>query len=526
MKPAPGSVAWLLRHELRLSWFGAAGGKSVDGKRGPGRGAVVAFTLAGLALHGLGWVTMGQAVNLPLGDPRLLLVVTLALAACAAFMLSSAIKASVLALFERGDLDLLLSSPLPSRSIFTVRLAGVAAGSAGVYLFFLAPFAHGALLHGQWRWLGIYPALLSIAVLSACAAMLLTLGLVRVLGARRTRVVAQVIGALAGAALVIGAQLASFFEREGRGRDWEARADLLRFDGVLAADSPLWLPARAVLGEAWPLLALTSLAVAAFVLTAWRTHRFFARGLQLAASFGGTSPASASASAHSSLRRQRFGRSLFETVVVKEWRLIVRDPHLISQVLLQLLYLLPLCFVVFGKDGVHLPSMGAGLTLLASSLAGALAWIALSAEDAPDLLQVSPASTPVVRRAKLAAALMPALALVGIPLLWLVVRSPLAGLVLCFTVSGAVLGAGLIVFWCGRPGVRSNFKARGKGGFVMNMFELLHTLAWGALAWLLAAGAIAPPSGLALVGAAIALAAVVLTLGAAWFMRSEQARVM
>jgi hypothetical protein len=48
----------------------------------------------------------------------------------ATFMLSSALKSSVLALFERGDLDLLLSSPLPSRSIFTVRLLGVAAGAA------------------------------------------------------------------------------------------------------------------------------------------------------------------------------------------------------------------------------------------------------------------------------------------------------------------------------------------------------------------------------------------------------------
>ena len=514
MNVAPGSIGWLLRHELRLAWFNAAGGKEGAGKRRPGN-AALGLALAGwAALHLLAWVTVQNMATVSDDDPRILLAIAAMLAAGATFMLSSAIKSSVLVLFERSDLDLLLSSPLPSHSIFSVRLAGVAASTAAIYLFFLAPFAHAGLLQGQWRWLGIYPGVISVAVLCSCLAMLLTLGLVRVLGARRTRVVAQVIGALAGALLVIASQLHSLSSGQAQGRMREMVGGLLRQDGV--ADNPLLLPARAMLGEPLPILLLACAAAVVFVLTARRTHRFFAHGLQLAASATPTRAAPAAALRH------RFGRSLFKTVVVKEWRLIVRDPHLLSQVLLQLLFLLPLFFIMFKRSDVQVQAVGAGLALLCSSLTGALAWVALSAEDAPDLLLVSPASQRTVRRAKLAAAIMPVLALVFVPLAWLTARMPAAGLLIGFVVCGAVAGAGLIVFWCGRPGSRSNFKGRDKGGFVMNMLELFNNLAWAAMGWFVAGAAGAPLSkveALAIVGSSVLC---VVVLGLAWLLRAKR----
>jgi ABC-2 type transport system permease protein len=272
-----------------------------------------------------------------------------------------------------------------------------------------------------------------------------------------------------------------------------------------------------MLGEPLPMLLLAALAAVVFMLTARRTHRFFAHGLQLAASAAraGTAPMAP--------LRHRFGRSLFQTVVVKEWRLIVRDPHLLSQVLLQLLFLLPLFFLVFQRTDVQVQALGAGLALLCGSLTGALAWIALSAEDAPDLLLVSPASLSTVRRAKLAAAVMPVLGLVAVPLLWLTGRMPAAGLTVCVAVCGAVLGAGLIVFWCGRPGLRSNFKGRGKGGFVMNMLELVNSLAWGALAWFLAGATRAPLSDMSALAVLGSGALAVVVLGAAWLLRVKRA---
>lgn len=515
MRGAPGSAGWLLWHELRLAWHGAAAGKPGLARRGPGATAIGLLLLGWSAVHLLGWVTVRKLSGAAADDPRVLLAVSAALAAATTFMLSSAIKSSVLALFERGDLDLLLSSPLPSSSIFTVRLAGVSATTAALYLFFLAPFAHAGLLQGQWRWLGLYPAVIAIAVLCACAAMLLTLGLVRVLGARRTRVVAQVIGALAGALLVIASQLQSLWSGRAPGGIRAVAEHWLRQGGMPAGDSMLWLPARAVLGEPLPVLALGALACAVFVLTARLAHRFFAHGLQQVASSG-------RAAAHGgSAARMHFGRSLFDTVVVKEWRLIVRDPHLLSQVLLQLLYLLPLCVLIFRGVDVQLQAIGAALTLLCGSLTGALAWIALSAEDAPDLLLSSPAGAHVVRRAKLAAAVMPVLLLAAAPLLWLLAWAPVSGLIACFTASGVVLSAGLIVFWCGRPGQRSDFKGRGKGGLAMNLLELGNNLGWGTLAWLLGAAPSAPLSDLAAIGIAGCVALLAGVFLSAWWMRRQ-----
>lgn len=514
MSLAPGSVLWLLRHELRLAWFNAAGGKGAGGKRGMGKLAIGLMLLGWAVLHIAAWVVVENLADTPADDPRILLAISGLLAVATTFMLSSAIKASVLVMFERSDLDLLLSSPLPSRSIFTVRLAGVSAATAALYLSLLAPFAHAGLLQGQWRWLGIYPGVISVAVLCSCCAMLLTLGLVRVLGARRTRVVAQIIGALAGALLVIGSQLHALLSRESQGRVREILVRVMQ--QVEAADNPLWFPARAMLGEPLPVILLATCAVAVFMLTARGTHSFFARGLQLAAS---TAPASVSRAV---VQHHRFGRSLFSVVVVKEWRLIVRDPQLLSQVLLQLLFLLPLFFVIFQRADIQVQAIGAGLAVLCSSLTGALAWIALSAEDAPDLLLVSPASQGLLRRAKLAAAVMPVLALVAIPLLWLIVRAPAAGLVACFVVCGAVVGASLVVFWCGRPGVRSNFKGRGKGGFVMNMLELFNSLSWGALGWFLATatqGNLSDVGRIALMAGAVFAIATPVT---AWILRQRR----
>lgn len=515
MRLAPGSVGWLLRHELRLAWFNAAGGKAADGRRRPGNMALGLAAAGGIVMHVASWFVVRQLAGMPGDDPRILLAVSALLIVATTFMLSSAIKACVVVMFERSDLDLLLSSPLPSRSIFTVRLLGVCAGTAALYLFLLAPFAHAGLLQGQWRWLGIYPGVIALAVLCSCGAMLLTLGLVRMLGARRTRVVAQIVGALAGALLVIASQLHALTSRQTQERIRDAVLGLVQMEG--AADNPLWLPARAMLGEPLPVLLLGALTCAMFMLTTWRTHRFFARGLQLAAS----SPSMIAGKASATPVRPRFGRTLFGTVVVKEWRLIVRDPHLLSQVMLQILFLLPLFFLIFKRADVQVQAIGAGLALLCSSLTGALAWIALSAEDAPDLLLASPASQRTVRRAKLAAAMLPVLGVVAIPLLWLVLRMPAAGLVACVVVCGAVAGAGLVVFWCGRPGIRTNFKGRGKGGFVMNVLELGNSLAWGALGWLLSAATLGQLDTMRIVVAAGAASFAIAIPGIAWMLRSR-----
>ena len=473
MSAAPGSIRWLLGHELRLAWYGMAGGK-----RRPRMAGIAIGIAAYAALHAVAFGLLREPDAAAVPDALLVMPLTLLLATCATFMLSRALKACVVALFERGDLDLLLSSPLPSRSIFAVRLLGIAATTVLPYLFLAGPFANVALVLGRPGRLGLYGALAACALLMACAGMLLTLALVRVLGARRTRVVAQVVGAIAGALIFLLTQAFNLTRHDGDATT--SLMGLLNGGHRFGPDSPLWLPGRAVLGAPAPLLGAVVLAALAFVLTVGRTHRFFVHGLQQAAGSARVHARPAGA------LRFRFRASLFDTIVIKEWRLIARDPHLIAQVLLQLVYLAPLFLLILRGDTAG-PALGAGITLLCSSLTGSLGWIVISAEDAPDLLLAAPAPQRTLRLAKLAAAAMPPLLLVALPLLWLTVHTPLPGVLTAFTVTAAVLSAGLIVLWVGRPGLRSDFRARGKENFLCSMLELASSLCWGVLGWLLVA---------------------------------------
>jgi ABC-2 type transport system permease protein len=250
------------------------------------------------------------------------------------------------------------------------------------------------------------------------------------------------------------------------------------------------------------------------MLTVGRTHRFFVHGLQEAA---GSARAPTRPAGPLQLR---FRARLFDTVVIKEWRLVARDPHLISQVLLQLLYLVPLLFLILRGGSVG-PALGAGLALLCSSLTSSLAWIAIAAEQAPDLLLAAPAAQRTLRLAKLAAAALPPLALVALPLLWLVLRSPLTGVLVIFTTVAAVSSAALIMLWTGRPAPRSDFKIRGKENFLCSMLELFSSVCWAGLGWLLVAlpDSAGDDAQLRLPGCAAALAGGVGVLIVAWLLR-------
>ena len=213
---------------------------------------------------------------------------------------------------------------------------------------------------------------------------------------------------------------------------------------------------------------------------------------------------------------------LFDTVVRKEWRLIRRDPHLISQVAMQLVCLLPLCLVIFGKDEIPYPVVTASLTLVCGLLSSSVAWIAVAAEDAPDLLRLSPAPFAVIRLAKLAAGVMPSLLLALLPLAWLLLNDPLAGILACFTVSGASCTAAVIVHWCGKPATRSDYKARGRVDSLTSILGMVNGLCWGGLGFCMSSVVGGQVSDNDLAGAAAAVLMTVLTLAGAWLSRRRE----
>jgi len=515
VKLRPGSIPWFFKHEVLLFWYSSAATITKGG--GPGRrldkSGIITFSVVWLLIHAVAVVVLYKLPGT--GDaypPQLLLPVAIAILTVFMFMVSQGLKASVEALFDRGDMDLLLSSPAPSLSIFAVRLLGITAGVAALYLFLFAPFAHAGLLFGKFRWLSLYPAIVGLAALATSLSMLLTLALVRLLGTRRTRVVAQVLGALAGAALFLLSQAYMLVSESGKeaAMNW-LRVELGR-DGLLGRDSAVWLPARAALGDAGPLLLMALLAAAAVFLTVRFTHQFFVYGVRQAAS-SVRSPARPAKPV-----RYRFRSGLFKVTVTKEWRLILRDPHLISQILLQLLYLIPAAAVVFTTRDIALPVVGAVLTLLCATLAASLAWLTVHAEDAPDLLAASPANRQTLQLAKLAAAAVPPLVIVALPLLWVMAKDPLAGLLLSVPVVGAVLASVLIAQWRRRPSPRGDFAKRGVNDWTSNILELINNFAWGGIAFLLLRTGIGSEGG-TLLPLCLAFAAALAVLSFAWFTR-------
>jgi ABC-2 type transport system permease protein len=512
MKGRPGSSWWLLQHELRMSWFN-------NGARAKKRSWVVPLlAIAWLSLHVLAFTLLHK---MPAPPAQVLALIAMAstavLVALGTFMFSSGLKYSVDSLFERGDVDLLLSSPLPSRSIFTVRLGAITLSVAAVYLALAGPVVNTGLFIGHAGWLAVYVVIFVWASICSSLAMLLTLLLVRLLGARKTRVVAQVISAIAGALLFLVAQAQNIFAIYSPEALQELAAGSVKLGSVLAPDSLLWSAGRAVMGEGVPLLVLAAMAIALFGFTVQFTHGFFVRGLQQAVSTVRANNKGTGA------RPGQFGRPLFEVVVRKEWRLIARDPHLLSQVLLQLLYLLPLGFMVLRSEQQAAPSLAAALTMLSAALASSLTWIIVAAEDAPDLLQASPAATRVIRLAKLAAAIIPILLLMALPLLWALAQHPVTGLLMCFTVVAATLCAALIGLWQGRPAARGNFKIRGKANLVGMVLELVGSLGWASTGFVLISAAGPAQSAYDAPWAGISLAIALLSLLLAWGTRYRAA---
>jgi len=483
LRLAPGSSPWLLRHELRLAWRETRGAPS---------GLRVFLVLVGvlwLGYHAAAWALLRllRDATVPVAQ----LISPAAFAAIGAgvwiaftLMLSRAITRSVDVFFARDDLDLLLASPLAPERVFLVRGLGVAVSVVTVYAWLLTPFAHVGLLTGHGRLLAIYPALAALGLLAAALGMASTAALVRVLGARRTRVAAQVLGAFVGALVFLGFQISNLVA-PARLAQW--RVALRRgaeSGGALDRDSVAWLPLHALLGAPLALLVLGAAGAAAFFLVVHSMSRQFLAGTQESMA-APTRPQAARAAT-------RFRAGLWRNVMVKEWKLIGRDPQLIAQTLLQSIYMLPLVFVWLRNDSpqaVLTPTM----VLLCATLASGLAWLTVSAEDAPELLASAPVDRRLLRRAKLLAALVPVWA-IALPLALFLARSDLwAAAVFAACVVGATVATASLQLALPRPGNRRDLRRRSKGNLVGGVLETLTTLAWPALTWtLLSAPMFAP----------------------------------
>jgi ABC-2 type transport system permease protein len=454
-----------------------------------GRGRRFRSVAAGIALfaiflHAVAYFMVGAyagAADNP--GKTVLLIVTGNLLLSAALMLSQAMESVTRAFYSRADLDLILSSPASARRLFSVRIGAMALSIQALALLLTAPFINVLAFRGGAHWLGAYGVIIAAGMTATALAVAMTVGMFRLIGPKRTRLIAQIVAAVIGAAFVIGLQVAAILSYGTL-----SRLDFLTSEAMLAMapgdDSLLWWPARAMLGDAVALIAVCAVGAASLG----------AAILVFAPQFGELVIAAGGAAHGAARERERaaFRRaSIMQSLRRKEWALLRRDPWLLSQTLMQLLYLLPPALLLWRNfaEGIDATALLVPvLVMAAGQLAGGLAWLAISGEDAPDLIASAPVPARRVMRAKIEA-VMGAVALVFAPLaLVLALASPPAALAAAIFIAIATASATAIQFWFRSQAKRSHFRRRQTSSRVATFAEALSSVGWAATGALAAMG--------------------------------------
>lgn len=492
----PASLGWFAAHELRLAWRDWAAMLATGTRRRAGA-IVIGVTVFLAFMHVLAFVAVGRYAHVGAAPDHALLVAVTAFALLAwCLMISQAMESVTRAFYSRSDLELILSSPAAATRLFAVRIGTIALSAMAMAVLLAGPFANVLAILGGWQWLAGYAVFAAMGASAAALAVSLTVLLFRAIGPRRTRFVAQVVAAVIGAFFVIGLQMAAIVSYNSL-----SRVNLLFSEefarAAPAAGSFVYLPARAILGDGYAIVAV----LAAGILLLGAAIAIFAPR------FGEFTLAASGASFASTARRNA-GRAFSRTWPAqalrrKEWTLLRRDPWLMSQSLMQLLYLLPPAFLLwrnFGDGGSALFILVPVLVMAAGQLAGGLAWLAISGEDAPDLVATAPVPAGFIMRAKVEAVLMAVAMVFGPLVLALAFVAPRLAVTTALFAAVAATAATAIQFWFRTQAKRSHFRRRHTSSRVATFAEAFSSISWAATAAVAAHG-----NPLALIAAVLAL---------------------
>jgi ABC-2 type transport system permease protein len=165
--------------------------------------------------------------------------------------------------------------------------------------------------------------------------------------------------------------------------------------------------------------------------------------------------------------------------------LLRRDPWLVSQSLMQLLYLLPPALMLwrsFSDSSAATVLITPVIVMAAGQLAGGLAWLTISGEDAADLIASAPMPPGSVIRAKIEV-VMTAITAVFAPLIAaLAVASPVQAAVTAIFVIIATVSAAAIQLWFRVQAKRSHFRRRQTSSRIATFAEAFSSIGWAATA--------------------------------------------
>ncbi len=496
-----GTLTWFANHELRLAWRDWLS-MMTAGRRGRERVVAIALIVFTVFAHVLAWYFVARYVEDSTEPTKAaLVVITGSVLLAWSLLLSQAMESVTRAFYARSDLDLILSSPTAARKIFAVRIGAMALSVILMAALLGAPLINVLVLRGGARWLGAYGVVIAMGATAAALAVALTIALFRTIGPKRTRLAAQIVAAVIAAVFIIGLQVAAILSHGTLSRMVFLESDTL-VALVPEIDSYLWWPARAALGD---LTALSVVLGSSLLLLGGAILLFSAR-------FGHHAIAASSVTATGARQAQRSGfrrASARRVLRQKEWTLLKRDPWLVSQTLMQILYLLPPALLLwrsYGEGTGALVVLVPVLVMAAGQLAGGLAWLAISGEDAPDLVATAPVLRRHIVRAKIEAVLG-GIAVAFAPFIAALAFLSLYGaLVSALGIMAAAAAATFIQFFFRKQATRRYFRHRQTASRFATFAEAFSSISWAATA-ALATGASLAAFFPAAIGIGILLAA-------------------
>lgn len=461
-----GSLIWLVAHELRINL------RSVNRR--------AATTWIGLLILAI-YIGLGIMTAMALRDTAFTpipIVFDAALAVCLialSFMLTQAVLASQRTLYEARDLDLLLSAPLTERRVLAAKLIGITGTIVLTYAALTLPMVVPIAWLGHPGLFGAVALLAALALLAACGGLGITLLLAWIAGPRAARTVGQIAAAMLGGGFFLASQLMTNGRAEnGRNAMFQRFVDSRIGEGPIGS-----IPGRTLFGDPIAIGVMLGGALLLFAVTSRLFQSRFLASYQVAS----MRMSRARTSRRGIARLYR--NSLFGSVFAKEIRLLKRDPALLFQIVLRLIYLAPLVLIAFGgrqSFAPIAPTLAFAGVVIAGQLAGSFAWLTISAEDAPDLLSVAPVDRDQINIAKLLAALAMT-APIGLLLpIAVAVQTPWGGAVaLAMTALAAALTA-MIELKLGKPMPRKSFNQRRGSGIVAGLLGLMVTMVCGGIA--------------------------------------------
>ena len=468
LTPTMGSFLWLVRHDIRLSWRGFS---HMFATFDTTRGLLLAVA-ALIALHLVAWpiaALLAPNVDETIATGQTGTIVTVALSVLA-WMVAQGLIGASRALFARSDLELLLGSPLDAVTVFGARALAIATSTFGSVGLLVLPTVNIGALLGRPSWLFIYPALIVLALVGTSVGLLFAMATFHYVGPRRARLVSQLVATFIAGGFVLGVQV------------WLLLPEAIQATLATAAsavwgnDSQLSAPvARLVAGDIQTVLLVTAASMALFAATVRLLAGPFARAT--------LSAAGAPADGRRALDVEqplRFSAGFGSALRRKEWRLLLRDPGIYGQLTLQIIYTLPVA-VLLMRSNQELPpglAVASAVVVIAAQVSASLAWIAVSAEEAPELLATAPARAGRIDRYKLSAIAVPVFVVVAVPTIGLAFASVRVALLTLVISALAATSTALLNLWHPMPGNRRGMLRRHQQSKLVALVEHALAVIW------------------------------------------------